>query len=69
MIQPWVREADRRLAAARGCVRFGMDDGYFTWTREVIFTVLAEFARKVREEVGCELVSRKCKLFTRDEDA
>ena len=36
-IHPFVREADRRLEAAGGCVRFGMDDGHFVGPREVMF--------------------------------
>ena len=50
-------------------MRFGMDDGYFVGPRAMVFQVLAEFARGVREETGCELVSHKCKIYSLDENA
>jgi hypothetical protein len=68
-IQPWVREAEKRLAAVGGCARFEMDVGYMVGPREVIFGVLEDFAKEIREGTGCELVARKCKMFSLEEDA
>jgi hypothetical protein len=48
-IQPWVRIVDRRLAKVGGHARFGMDDGYLVGPREIIFEVLEEFAKGIKE--------------------
>ncbi len=64
-----VKEADRRLAEYGGCVRFGMDDGYLIGPKEIIFTVLAEFATGLERDHGCALNTRKCKMFSRTEGA
>jgi hypothetical protein len=68
-MKPWVRETDKRLAAVGGCARFGMDDGYMVGPRELIFEVLEDFAKGIREGKGCEMVARKCKMFSLDETA
>ena len=68
-MKPWVRETDKRLAAVGGCARFGMDDGYMVGPRKVIFGVLEDFAKGIREGTGCELVAKKCKMFNLDENA
>jgi hypothetical protein len=46
-----------------------MDDGYMVGLREVIFSVLEEFAKGVEAETGCDLVPEKCKFFSPDEGA
>jgi hypothetical protein len=46
-----------------------MDYGYMVGPREVIFEVLEDFAKGIREGTGCELVARKCKFFRLDENA
>ena len=58
-----------KLTVARGCTRFGMDDGYMVGPIEVVFKVLAEFAKGIREGTGCELVTRKCKIYNMDAGA
>ena len=68
-IRKWVTEADARLAEHGGCARFGMDDGYMLGPREVIFSVLQDFARGVQDSTGCELVAHKCKAYSRDPTA
>jgi hypothetical protein len=40
-----------------------MDDGYMIGPKEVVFDVLAEFAEALREEHGCRLNTRKCKMY------
>ena len=30
--------------------------------REVVFKVLEDFAERIKEGTGCELVARKCKM-------
>ncbi len=55
-----VKAADAKLAMYGGCARFSMDDGYMVGPREVIFTVVAEFAAGVKEDCGCELNVKKC---------
>ncbi len=47
----------------------GMIDEYMVGPREIIFVVLEDFAKGIRERTGCELVARKCKMFSLDEDA
>jgi len=44
-----VREVDRKLTAAGGCARFGMDEGYVVGPREMVFRMLAEFAKGIKE--------------------
>jgi hypothetical protein len=46
-----------------------MDDGYMVGPREVIFGVLENFARGIREGTRCEPVARKCNFFGMDENA
>ena len=58
-----------KLTAIRGCARFGMDDGYMVGPRDLIFKVLVEFAKGIREEIGCELVARKCRMYIMDAGA
>jgi len=65
----WVREADKKVEAVGGCTRFGMDDGYMVGPREVIFGVLEDFAKGIREGTGCELMARKCKFSSMYENA
>jgi hypothetical protein len=67
-IHTFVKEADRKLEATGGYVRFGMDDGYFVGPRKVVFEVLAEFEKGAREGTGCELVSHKCTVYRMDEN-
>jgi hypothetical protein len=66
-IKPWVREADMNLTTSRGCARFGLDDGYMVGPKEVVFKVLADFAKGIKEGSGCELVARSagCTTWTR----
>ena len=66
-IQPFVKEANMKLAAVAGCARFGMDDGYMIGPRETVFLVLPEFANGIRENTGCELVARKCRMYNMEE--
>jgi len=68
-MQPWVKAADKKLAAIGGCARFGMDDGYMIGLREAIFQVLPDFANGIRESTGCGLVARTCKMYSLDEGA
>ncbi len=51
----------------RRCARFGMDDGYMIGPKEVVFEVLKEFAEAIREEHGCRLNTRKCKMYNINE--
>ena len=39
-IHHMVKEADKRLMALGGCVRFGNEDGYMIGPPELIFTLL-----------------------------
>jgi hypothetical protein len=64
-----VKEADARLVEYGGCVSFGMDDGYLVGPREVIFVVLSTFAKGIKEECGCALNVKKCKIYYEEEDA
>ena len=41
-----------------------MDDGYMMGPMEVVFQVLEEFAIGIKEEHGCELNTRKCKMYS-----
>ena len=63
-----VKEADMRLVEHGGCARFGMDDRYIMGPKEVVFQVLEEFAAGIRDEHGCELNTRKCKMYIIEED-
>jgi hypothetical protein len=58
-----VKRADKRLVEYGGCARFGMDDGYMMGPMEVVFQVLKEFVIGIKEEHGCELNTRKCKMY------
>jgi hypothetical protein len=51
-IHPAVVEANAKLAAARGCARFGMDDGYLLGPREIVFQVMQVFAQRIAEETS-----------------
>jgi hypothetical protein len=63
------KKANTRLVEhGRRCARFGMDDGYMMGPKEVIFQVLEEFADGIKEEHGCELNTRKCKMYIMEED-
>jgi hypothetical protein len=65
-IHPAVVEADAKLATTRGCARFGLDDGYFVGPRDIIFTVLSRFAKRIRSKTGGQLVPMKCKWYCPD---
>jgi len=58
-----VKKADEKLAAVGGCAIFGMDDGYLVGPPEIVFEVLAEFARDLKTDSGCELNITKCKMY------
>ncbi len=68
-IHSQVKEVDRRLAKHGGCARFGMDDGYMIGPKEVVFHVLASFAKGIIEECGCDLDVAKCRMYSKDEGA
>ncbi len=40
-----------------------MDDGYMIGPKEVVFQVLANFVKCIREECGCDLNVSKCKMY------
>ncbi len=61
-IHSQVKEADKKLTEHGGCAKFGMGDGYMIGPKEVVFRVLAEFAKGIREEYGCELNVSKCRM-------
>ena len=42
------------------CARFDMDDGYVVGLRDMIFTVMAEFAEGVGRDTRCQVVPEKC---------
>jgi len=44
-----------------------MDDRYMIRPKEVVFEVLAGFAEAIREEHGCSLKTRKCKMYSINE--
>ncbi len=46
-----------------------MDDGYLIGPPEVVFKVLAKFAKSLKEESGCELNMNKCKMYNEEEGA
>jgi hypothetical protein len=46
-----------------------MDVGYMVGPREVVIKVLAEIAKGIREETECELVARKCRMYSLDAGA
>jgi hypothetical protein len=62
-----VKKVDKRLEECGGCARFGMDDGYMVGPKEVVFEVLAEFAKALEEEHGCMLNTMKCKMYSINE--
>ena len=62
-----VKRADLRLVEHGGCARFGMDDGYMMGPMEVVFKVLEEFAVGIRDDHGCHLNARKCKMYNMEE--
>jgi hypothetical protein len=41
-----------------------MDDGYMIGPKEVVFEMLTKFAEALREEHGCRLNTRKCKMYS-----
>jgi hypothetical protein len=43
-----------------------MEDGYIVGPREVVFKVLAEFAEGIKQGTGCELVPKKCRMYSLD---
>jgi hypothetical protein len=43
-----------------------MDYGYMTGPREAVFKLLAEFAEGIKEGTGCEMVARKCMMYSLD---
>jgi len=57
-----------RLVEYGGCARFGMDDGYMMGPVEVVCQVLEEFAMGIREDHGCQLNARKCKMYIMEKD-
>ena len=58
-----VKKANRRLVECGGCSRFGMHTGYMIGPKEVVFEVLTKFVEALREEHGCRLNTRKCKMY------
>ena len=63
-----VKRADRRLVEYSGCARFGMDDGYMMGPKEIVFHVLGEFAEGIKLDHGCELNTRKSKMYNMGDD-
>jgi len=63
-----VKRADKRQVECGGCARFGMDDGYMMGPMEIVFQVLEEFAEGIKEDHGCELNPRKCKMYNMEGD-
>jgi hypothetical protein len=61
-----VRQANEQLEVYGGCARFGMDDGYMVGPRDVIFTILKEFAEGAKADTECQLVPEKWKLYIPD---
>ena len=55
-----VKNADEKLAVVGGCAILGMDDGYLVGPPEIVFEVLAKFARDLKTDSGCELNINKC---------
>ena len=45
-----------------------MDDGYMMGPKKVVFQVLAKFAAGIKGEHGCELDTRKCKMYIMNEE-
>ena len=64
-----VKEADARLAEYGGCVKLGIDDGCMVRPREVIFEVLSIIAKGIKEECGCALNVKKCKMYCEEAEA
>ena len=58
-----VKRADMRLVEYSGCARFGMDDGYMMGPKKNVFKVPEDFAEGIKEDHGCELNTRKCKMY------
>ena len=50
-----------------GRARFGMDDGYLMGPMEVIFRFWRSFAVGIKEDHGCQLNARKCKMYNMEE--
>ena len=46
-----------------------MDDGYMIGPPEFVFHVLAEFARGIKVDCGCDLNVAKCKMYNPEEGA
>ena len=44
-----------------------MDDGYIIGPPEEVFKVLAEFAAEVKEDCGCDVNIKKCKMYSKEE--
>ncbi len=61
-----VKKADEKLVAVGGCARFGIDDGYLVGPPELVFGVLAEFLKGLKEECGCEFNMSKCKMYNEE---
>ena len=57
-----VKKLNIRLVECGGCARFGMDDGYIIEPKEVLFEVVTEFSKEIREEHGYSLNTSKCKM-------
>jgi len=64
-----VKEAERMLSEHRACAMLGMDDDYMIGPRKILFELAMDFAREIREETGCELAAKKCKMLSTDEEA
>jgi hypothetical protein len=45
-----VRQTNERLHAYGGCARFGINDGHMVGPRDVIFTILSEFAEGLERD-------------------
>jgi hypothetical protein len=44
-----------------------MDNGYMIGPHELVFQVLAEFVRGIKEDCGCDLNVAKCKMYILEE--
>jgi hypothetical protein len=64
-----VKKADGKLTGHGGYARFGMDDGYMVGPPEVVFRVLADFAKGLKHDYGCELNVFKCNMVSMEEGA
>jgi len=45
-----------------------MDVRYMMGPKEIVFQVLEEFAEGIKEDHGCELNTRKCKMYSMEDD-